>query len=231
MAREVEGFAGPLARRAVQGRPVQPDLQIGHARPRLCAAPQAAGQAAARRPCGRPRISGDHRARRARASRSPAAYGLCLDEAVIGTALLRDGDGRGPDLLGRRPSPRSRDAERPAYFDAMNATIAALHAIDPEAAGLGDYGKPGNYFARQIGALVEAISRRRRGRPGRRRWTGWSNGCPHNIPPDEPQPRDHPRRLPLRQHDLPSRPSRGCWRCSTGSCRRSATRSPTSPII
>jgi aminoglycoside phosphotransferase (APT) family kinase protein len=33
----------------------------------------------------------------------------------------------------------------------MNATIAQLHMIDPEAAGLGDYGKPGNYFARQIG--------------------------------------------------------------------------------
>jgi aminoglycoside phosphotransferase (APT) family kinase protein len=33
----------------------------------------------------------------------------------------------------------------------MNATIARLHTIDPEAACLGDYGKPGNYFARQIG--------------------------------------------------------------------------------
>ena len=32
----------------------------------------------------------------------------------------------------------------------MNRTIAALHSIDPEAAGLGDYGKPGNYFARQV---------------------------------------------------------------------------------
>ena len=43
------------------------------------------------------------------------------------------------------------DAERPAYFDAMNATIAQLHSLDPEALGLGDYGKPGNYFERQIG--------------------------------------------------------------------------------
>jgi aminoglycoside phosphotransferase (APT) family kinase protein len=47
--------------------------------------------------------------------------------------------------------PEVSHAERPAYFDAMNATIAQLHGIDPEAAGLGDYGKPGNYFARQIG--------------------------------------------------------------------------------
>jgi aminoglycoside phosphotransferase (APT) family kinase protein len=45
--------------------------------------------------------------------------------------------------------------ERPAYFDAMNATMAQLHLIDPEAAGLGDYGKPGNYFARQIGRWTQ----------------------------------------------------------------------------
>jgi aminoglycoside phosphotransferase (APT) family kinase protein len=41
-------------------------------------------------------------------------------------------------------------AARPAYFDAMNLTIATLHGIDPDAVGLGDYGKPGNYFSRQI---------------------------------------------------------------------------------
>ena len=42
-------------------------------------------------------------------------------------------------------------AERSAYFDAMNETISRLHAIDQLAVGLGDYGKPGDYFARQIG--------------------------------------------------------------------------------
>jgi aminoglycoside phosphotransferase (APT) family kinase protein len=41
--------------------------------------------------------------------------------------------------------------ERGACFDAMNRTIARLHSIDPQAAGLGDYGRPGNYFERQIG--------------------------------------------------------------------------------
>jgi len=41
-------------------------------------------------------------------------------------------------------------AERAAYFDAMNATLADLHRIDPEVAGLGDFGKPGNYLERQI---------------------------------------------------------------------------------
>ena len=46
--------------------------------------------------------------------------------------------------------PEGSQADRPAYFDAMNSTIAQLHLIDPDAAGLGDYGKLGNYFARQI---------------------------------------------------------------------------------
>jgi aminoglycoside phosphotransferase (APT) family kinase protein len=32
----------------------------------------------------------------------------------------------------------------------MNATIAALHAIDPESIGMGDFGRPGNFMARQI---------------------------------------------------------------------------------
>ena len=42
-------------------------------------------------------------------------------------------------------------AERGAMYDAMNATLAALHAVDVEAAGLADYGRPGSYFERQIG--------------------------------------------------------------------------------
>jgi len=41
--------------------------------------------------------------------------------------------------------------ERAAIYDEMNRVIAALHRVDYAAAGLSDYGKPGNYFARQIG--------------------------------------------------------------------------------
>jgi aminoglycoside phosphotransferase (APT) family kinase protein len=78
------------------------------------------------------------------------ALGLCLDEEVIGTAfyVMEMVEGR---IFWEASFPEVPDAERPAYFDAMNATIAQLHMIDPEAAGLGDYGKPGNYFERQIG--------------------------------------------------------------------------------
>ncbi|GAB4141701.1 MAG: phosphotransferase [Sphingomonadales bacterium] len=76
-------------------------------------------------------------------------YGLCTDDAVIGTwfYVMAHVDGR---ILWDATFPDVDRADRPRYFDAMNATIAQLHTIDYEAIGLGDYGKPGNYFARQI---------------------------------------------------------------------------------
>ncbi|MFV2036091.1 MAG: phosphotransferase [Paracoccaceae bacterium] len=45
--------------------------------------------------------------------------------------------------------PELRRDQRAPVYDAMNATLARLHGVDVDAAGLGDFGKPGNYFARQ----------------------------------------------------------------------------------
>ncbi|MEM8980441.1 MAG: phosphotransferase family protein [Pseudomonadota bacterium] len=39
---------------------------------------------------------------------------------------------------------------RPEIYDAMNTTLAALHRVDPETVGLGDYGPPSGYYARQL---------------------------------------------------------------------------------
>lgn len=76
-------------------------------------------------------------------------HGLCEDASVIGTPfyVMDMVDGR---IFWDSTLPALTPAERPAYFDAMNAAIAQLHGLDFEALGLGDYGKPGNYFARQI---------------------------------------------------------------------------------
>jgi aminoglycoside phosphotransferase (APT) family kinase protein len=46
--------------------------------------------------------------------------------------------------------PGSTSAERSALYDEMNRVIAVLHGLDSAALGLADFGKPGNYFARQI---------------------------------------------------------------------------------
>ena len=81
---------------------------------------------------------------------APRTFGLCTDDAVIGTwfYVMDCVEGR---VIWDATFPDVGNAARPAYFDAMNATIAQLHMVDPAAAGLADFGKPGNYFARQIG--------------------------------------------------------------------------------
>ena len=60
MQRNVAGYRGPLAGRAVQGRAVQPHVPAEDPGAALRAPAQAAGQAAAFRPCGGPRVPGDH---------------------------------------------------------------------------------------------------------------------------------------------------------------------------
>ncbi|MDQ0466907.1 aminoglycoside phosphotransferase (APT) family kinase protein [Caulobacter ginsengisoli] len=80
----------------------------------------------------------------------PEALVLCEDDDVIGSMfyVMAHVDGRifldctMPDL--------SRD-DRAAAFDSANETLARLHSLDLEALGLTDYGRPGNYFSRQIG--------------------------------------------------------------------------------
>jgi aminoglycoside phosphotransferase (APT) family kinase protein len=78
------------------------------------------------------------------------ALGLCLDEEVIGTHfyVMELVEGR---IFWEATFPEVPREERSAFFDMMNAAMAQLHSIDPHSAGLGDYGKPGNYFERQIG--------------------------------------------------------------------------------
>lgn len=81
----------------------------------------------------------------------PRAYLLCEDESVIGSMfyIMEYKEGR---ILWDPLLPEARDnAERTATYDAMNRTLAALHTVNVEVVGLADYGKPGNYFERQLG--------------------------------------------------------------------------------
>ncbi len=80
---------------------------------------------------------------------APRQYVLCLDEAVIGRAfyLMECVEGR---VLWDQSLPGMSREERAAYYDEMNRVMAQLHTIDYAAIGLQDYGKPGNYFVRQI---------------------------------------------------------------------------------
>jgi aminoglycoside phosphotransferase (APT) family kinase protein len=74
---------------------------------------------------------------------------LCADEGVIGRAfyVMQFVDGR---VLWEQSLPGFTPAGRNAIYDEMNRVIAALHSVNPAQVGLADYGKPGNYFVRQI---------------------------------------------------------------------------------
>lgn len=79
----------------------------------------------------------------------PRMWAYCDDPAVAGTPfyLMEYLEGRilwDPTLPGLEPS------ERAAIYDEMNRVIAAVHRVDFKAQGLGDFGKPGRYIARQI---------------------------------------------------------------------------------
>jgi aminoglycoside phosphotransferase (APT) family kinase protein len=74
---------------------------------------------------------------------------LCSDETVIGRAfyVMQFVDGR---VLWEQALPGFTSGDRHAIYDEMNRVIAALHSVNPAQVGLADYGKPGNYFVRQI---------------------------------------------------------------------------------
>ncbi len=75
---------------------------------------------------------------------------LCEDESVIGRAfyIMQHVEGR---ILWEQSLPGISNTERAAIYGEMNRVLARLHSVDIERAGLSDYGKAGNYFARQIG--------------------------------------------------------------------------------
>ena len=79
----------------------------------------------------------------------PRPYVLCTDEDVAGTMfyVMEFVAGR---IFWSAALPELDKAERFAVYDAMNETLARLHSIDYRSIGLDSFGKPGNYFARQI---------------------------------------------------------------------------------
>lgn len=77
-------------------------------------------------------------------------FGLCEDESVIGRAfyVMECVDGR---VLWDQSLPGMSTAQRGQIYDEMNRVIAALHRVKFAERGLSGFGKPGNYFERQIG--------------------------------------------------------------------------------
>jgi aminoglycoside phosphotransferase (APT) family kinase protein len=79
----------------------------------------------------------------------PLTHGYCADASLIGTPffVMDCVEGR---IFWDPALPELSRAERGALWDDVNRVVAALHRVDPAAVGLTDYGRPGNYFERQI---------------------------------------------------------------------------------
>ncbi|MBS0534855.1 MAG: phosphotransferase family protein [Proteobacteria bacterium] len=148
LARHIDGFAGPLTARQFKG---------GQSNPTYLLETPSRRYVLRRKPPGKLLPSAHAVDREYRvigalfAQDFPVAEPLCYcaDESIAGTAfyVMSFADGR---VFWEPQMPGSDPAERGAIYDAMNDTIARLHAFDPAAIGLGDFGKGENYVARQV---------------------------------------------------------------------------------
>jgi len=148
MQDHVEGFKGPLTVEQFQGGQSNPTYRLTTPSRRYVLR---------RKPPGRllpsaHAVDREYRIITAlKATDVPVArtHALCTDDSVIGTTffIMDFVEGR---VFWDPLLPQQTPAQRGAIFDELNRVIAALHKVDYNALGLGDYGRPGSYFARQI---------------------------------------------------------------------------------
>jgi aminoglycoside phosphotransferase (APT) family kinase protein len=150
LQRELPGFGGPLAVEQFKGGQSNPTYKL--VTPARSYVMRTKPGPAARLLPSAHAIEREFRVMRALGSTAvPVArmHLLCEDEAVIGRAfyVMEFVEGR---VLWEQSLPGMTQAGRGAIYDEMNRVIAALHTVDFAALGLADYGRPGNYFERQI---------------------------------------------------------------------------------
>jgi len=112
----------------------------------------------------------------------PRTFALCEDPSVIGTAffVMEYVEGR---ILWDPTLPGMTRGERAAHYAELNRVIAALHCFDYEAAGLSDFGRPGNYVERQIARWTKQYQAAGADRiPAMDRLIEW---LPHHVPPGD----------------------------------------------
>lgn len=148
MRANVDGFSGPLSARGFDGGQSNPTYEL---------VSPARSYVLRRKPTGRLLDSAHAVDREFRVLAAvhptgfpcPRPYALCADDSVIGTMfyVMDKVEGR----IFRDPTlPDSSPEERGAAYHAMASTLAKLHALDLRACGLEDFGRPGNYMARQV---------------------------------------------------------------------------------
>jgi aminoglycoside phosphotransferase (APT) family kinase protein len=181
MVAEVPGFRGPLEVEQFRGGQSNPTYRLGSASGRYVLRRKPPGKLLPSAHA----VDREYRIMTALGSVGfpvPRTYGLCLDEAVIGTAFFVMAYVEGRVFWDPTLPELGRD-ERGRVYDAMNAVIARLHTIDYPAIGLSDYGKSGNYVARQIDRWTKQYRASETERiEAMDRLIEW---LPQNVPPDD----------------------------------------------
>ena len=148
LAANVEGYRGPLKVQQFQGGASNPTFLLTDGTGHL--------YVLRKKPPGQllssaHQVDREYRAMKALAGHIPVPVmrALCTDPDVIGTTfyVMDYLEGR---IFRDAMLPDQTPVERAAIYDDLNATLAELHQVDFEAVGLGDYGRPGNYFERQV---------------------------------------------------------------------------------
>ncbi len=181
MRSHVEGFAGPLTVRQFKGGQSNPTYRLEAPSGRYVLR---------RKPPGKLLTSAHAVDREFRVISAlyaadfpvPRPYALCEDDEVVGTMfyLMDFVDGR---IFWDLDLPDCAPDERTAIYDNANQVIADLHNYDVSKIGLEDFGKPGNYFARQISRWSKQyVASETREVAAMNRLIDW---LPQNIPDDE----------------------------------------------
>ncbi|KFA94123.1 phosphotransferase family protein [Archangium violaceum] len=112
----------------------------------------------------------------------PRMLTLCDDDSVIGSMfyVMEFVEGR---IFWNSALPEQTPAERRAIYGEMVRVLAAMHTVNLEQAGLTDYGRPGNYFERQIKRWTEQYRASQTGTlPAMEKLMEW---LPANVPADD----------------------------------------------
>lgn len=148
MSRAVDGFTGPLTAR---------QFAAGQSNPTFRLDTPAGSYVLRRKPAGAllrsaHAVEREFRVQNALAATDvpvPRMLALCEDESVIGSTFYVMSHVEGRNFDDPR-IPGASASERAAIYDELNRVLASVHLVGVDAVGLADYGRAGNYFARQI---------------------------------------------------------------------------------
>jgi len=152
LERHVPGFRGPIALRKFEGGQSNPTYRLD----------ATSGTYVLRRKPFGPLLPSAHAVEREYRVLSalhplgfpvPRVFALCQDDAVIGSAFYLMALVEGANFTDGALACLTEGA-RTIVYHGMIDTLAALHRIDPSAAGLASFGRPGNFFERQVARWI-----------------------------------------------------------------------------